>query len=67
MQKQTNPLIWGAVAAAIATLIVIASDLAGTQMPPNPLLDNPMTAAGAAFFWGWAAGSVKVWLGRRGQ
>lgn len=63
--KETNPLIWGAVVAAIAAVMVVVSDLTGTLRPDNPLLANPLIAAAGGFFWGWAAGSFKNWYGRR--
>lgn len=34
-------------------------------MPSNPLLQHPASAAGVGFFWGWAAGNFKNWLGDR--
>lgn len=63
--KQINPLMWGVVAAILAAAIVSIGWL--TNQPPssNQLLENPISAAAIAFFWGWAAGKLKIWYGER--
>ncbi len=62
--KKANALIWGAVAGILVACISVAGGL--TDAPPsgNPLLDEPMRAGGAGFFFGWAAAMIKNWFGR---
>ena len=62
--KEVNPLIWGAVAGVIAGIIVALTQSTGTEMPANPLLENPFSAGAVGFFIGWAAASVRNWYGR---
>jgi hypothetical protein len=64
-KRETNPLIWGVVVGLIAALLVILTPMAGAPTSPNDLLQNPLTAGGMGFFWGWVAGSIKVWYGNR--
>lgn len=61
-RKQTNPLIWGAVAGTIAALLVVISPMIGSADSENPLLQNPVSAFGGTFFWGWLAGNIKASL-----
>jgi hypothetical protein len=65
LTKDANPLIWGAVCALIAALIVVAATAAGTVQPDNPLLDNPLKAAGAAFAWGVGIAFFRNWWVKR--
>jgi len=63
--KETNPIVWGAIGAVLAVLL-------WTWLQAYPEMEvsggissmSFAAAAGAGFFWGWAAGSVKNWLGR---
>jgi len=61
-QKQTDPLIWGAVVGAIAALVAVLTPMAGLPPSANPLLQSPVTAFAGAFFWGWLAGTIKASL-----
>lgn len=63
--KRTNPLLWGAVAGVVVGVLVFLGPILNMPKSDNTLLQSPVSAAAAAFFWGWAAGSVKNWLGDR--
>jgi hypothetical protein len=63
--KRTNPLLWGAVAGGVAGVLVFLGPTLNMPKSDNALLQSPASAAAVAFFWGWAAGSVKNWLGDR--
>jgi hypothetical protein len=62
--RPANPLIWGAVLAVICAVIVTLTQLTGTPVPENRLLQTPLAAAAPGFFFGWAAANIKNWLGR---
>ena len=63
--RETNPLIWGAVAGSIAAILVLLTAATGGEPSGNALLQNPVAAFAGAFFWGWAAGCIKVVIGKR--
>lgn len=63
--KRTNPLLWGAVAGGVVGVLVFLGPFLNMPKSDNTLLQSPASAAAVAFFWGWAAGSVKNWLGDR--
>ncbi|WP_156384805.1 hypothetical protein [Devosia sp. Root413D1] len=63
--KRTNSLLWGAVAGGVVGLLVFLGPALNMPRSDNTLLQSPVSAAFVAFFWGWAAGSVKNWLGDR--
>lgn len=63
--KEVNPLIWGAVAGVGSAIIIALSQATNTVGPDNPLLESPFSAGGVGFFFGWAAGSIRNWFGRR--
>ena len=63
--KQANPLVWGAVAAIGAALIVVLANVAGTAQPDNPFFDSPLKAAGGAFVWGLGIAYFRNWLAKR--
>jgi hypothetical protein len=65
-RKETNALLWGGVCAAFAAIVAVGAGWAG-EVPGNRLLQNPGSAAAVGFFWGWAAGEIKNWLGRRNR
>jgi hypothetical protein len=60
-----NPLIWGAVLAIIAALIVFGSDAVGSFRPDNTLLATPAKAAGAGFGFGFLIASFRNWFNER--
>lgn len=63
--KRTNPLLWGAVAGGVVGVLVFLGPFLNLPKSDNTLLQSPVSAAAMSFFWGWAAGSVKNWLGDR--
>lgn len=65
MQKPANPLLWGAVAAVVAAVIVVLSQVAGIVQPDNPLLDNPIKAGLAAAVWGVGLAYFRNWWASR--
>lgn len=65
MARKTNPVIWGAVTGLIAAAIVTLSKLSGQPDSANSLVNNPLSSAAIGFFWGWAAGNLKLWYGKR--
>lgn len=62
---KTNPLVWGAVAGGLSALIVTLAIVFDVRMEPNPLITNPLSAGLVGFFFGWAAATFRLWLGRR--
>ena len=65
MTKEANPLVWGAVAAVGAALIVALTTVSGSASPDNAFFANPLKAAGGAFVWGAAIALFRNWLARR--
>ncbi|OJX25699.1 MAG: hypothetical protein BGO83_12865 [Devosia sp. 66-14] len=49
----------------MAGVLVFLGPTLNMPKSDNALLQSPASAAAVAFFWGWAAGSVKNWLGDR--
>lgn len=62
-----NPVVWGAVLAIIAALIVFGSDVSGSLRPDNTLLETPLKAAGAAFGFGVLIAMFRNWFNERGK
>ncbi len=46
-------------------MLVFLSPILNMPKSDNTLLQSPVSAVVMSFFWGWAAGSVKNWLGDR--
>lgn len=58
--SRVNPIMWGGTVALLAAVVVAVG-----EPSPNPLLQNPLSAAAVGFFFGWAAGSLRNWFGRK--
>jgi len=62
VKPETNPIVWGAIGAVLVVSVIAIGRAFGYEPTSSEM--SFAAAAGAGFFWGWAAGSVKNWLGR---
>lgn len=63
--RPANPLVWGAVLAIVAALIIFGSDVIGSSRPDNTLLATPIKAAGSAFAFGFIIALARNWFNER--
>lgn len=59
----SNPLLWGASGALLVVALIGCAGSFGYHPHSSQMSVGAQIAGG--FFWGWVAGNVKNWLGRR--